>query len=891
MYSKLKEKPLLSSSIIILISSTIFGLWFKIKQLSIASDKLIHYYPLTSYALSLVQFLLFFTVLWLGLTLVSIIIEQKKSTIKSNLLLSSLPFIAFWLASFDIKLFYQVSLFVGVSLVLILRKIRQNKTFYYKIREPLAVLIIFIGVYLIIFRSLSPLYHTSFFDTWGRIDFFFNFEHQWENAKAYDFIGNFTQQGMLGGHSQGIYMISELSSLIVLLFDIPLVDLLGKYASIKFMFFGLYIFGSYGCFVFLRYGLKLSFLPSFIGGLGFIFGNAAFLSLWGAEYSIHQVPLILLPWVLFFMNRAYSLNKPTLVIVCIALAGMVASLSEYILSSHPEINFCYFTFCNLYNLYLALVLFAKNRFELKLIPQFFINIVIFPIFHLVGLSYKLIPLFVSLVGKEYALYDSNPYAGLPWDSALIHWSTFFFRINESAITTRLISPFSHPPIFFFTGQFVMLMIYGFFIISCFHILSRFFKKGEDYTQHVPIENSFFFLATLLALAITLSIGTHSWLSELMRFTGYLRIHAFIRVNIFYFFFALVAAMLGLDYMLKLKKIKIINIVFVLYILNLILVYFFPSTPKIPKLIYLDISILFAIYLLIYFSIKYNNPRPQYLIKLMLIFVALLSFFTLDTRILKYVIQKNNHHLKSADILYTSFRTAVTYLRNNQHDRASFEYLDRRLNKFKHDIDSRKQYEEGRCFNKILSKEYCNEAREYYYRINNILEKNTNRLRLFEALAPEIDNFYMNYGPMNVLVGASIPSWGPLVVDTNNAVQFYLPDSYNLIAYTSDSTASTLLPVGKNSELSGGLFYGIGPAYPSIDVNFHLKSLYPDFLASKNPGEDYHGWPIELKHLISNNFSDSLGRPKMKEVEKLMPMALPIKPRTPPKTAKLISLPV
>ena len=46
------KRPLLLSSIIIFLSSTIFGLWFKITQVSIASPEVIKFYPLTGYLIS-----------------------------------------------------------------------------------------------------------------------------------------------------------------------------------------------------------------------------------------------------------------------------------------------------------------------------------------------------------------------------------------------------------------------------------------------------------------------------------------------------------------------------------------------------------------------------------------------------------------------------------------------------------------------------------------------------------------------------------------------------------------------------------------------------------------------------------------------------------------------
>jgi len=840
-YGKLALRPLFNSCLIIFLSAVIFGLWFKFKQLNIISPRIIPYYPLTGYASSVMLALLIFSALWLILTVLCLITADKKFPLGDHFLICSLPFTAFWLSVFNLRILYPVALFWLLSLTVILVKIIRNKPLFQKLKEPLLVLLILFTFFLLFSSSLSPLYHKSFFDAFGRIDFFLNFEHQWENAKAYDFIGNFTQQGKLGGYSQGIYMDSELSSFVVFLFDVPLTDLLGKYATIKFMFFFLYIFGSYGCYLLLRYGLRLSFLPSFIGGLGFILGNAAFLSFLGAEYPIHQVPLIFLPWILFFLRRAYSFKNPALVMAGVGIAGLVASLSEYTLSSHPEINLLSVIFSNLFNVYLALVLLIRNRFRLKLFPLFLINVAIFPFMHLVGLAYKFVPLFTSLLNREYALYDSNPYAGLPWDYSLIHWSTFFFRIGEGLITTRIISATTAPPIFFFAGHFVLLMIYACLIIFCIHSVKKFFKKDKYYSQCPSLENSFFFLAMALFLGINMVIGTHSWLSELMRWTGFLRVHEFIRMDIFYFFFALIAAMFGLQYMLNMRHLKILNIIFSIYILNFVAVYLLPVTPKHPKLIYMDIFILSLLYILFYATIKnHGKDKRKYTVKVIMVIVALISFFSIDSRITKMVLQKNNPDFKSADNIFTSFRTATVYLKNNQHDKASFNYLDQRINKFMRLLRSIKNKKAKLYAKKSISSDAYEESVEYYDKIKGIIKNNPGRMQLFEAIAPEIDNFYLNYGPMNLVIGASVPYFGPLVVDTYSTAQFYLPDQYNLIAYTTSDNCTSFLPRGKNAELSAGLFYGLGPAYPAMEVNFHLNRLYPDLLANKNPAA---GLPI------------------------------------------------
>ena len=271
------KKLTLASLAIIVLSSCSFGLWFKIKQISITSEKIIGLYPWTGYAVSSLKALFIFSAFWLGLALLRSMIRNDldRTDLARNLFFCSLPFSIFFLSWIDLSLSMQVLLFSFFCGTLLFFNF-QNTPFWKVIKEPVYVLVFFLLCFFLILESYSPLYHNTFWDTWGRNDFLINLEHQWENAKAYDFLGNFTQSGFLGGHSQGIYMISELSAAIVLIFDLPIIDVLGKYASIKFLYLGFYLFGTFGTYLFFRYGLKLSTLIATIGGLGFFWGNSAY---------------------------------------------------------------------------------------------------------------------------------------------------------------------------------------------------------------------------------------------------------------------------------------------------------------------------------------------------------------------------------------------------------------------------------------------------------------------------------------------------------------------------------------------------------------------------------------------------------------------------------------
>ena len=94
------KKLIFSSLFIILSSSCSFGLWFKIKQISITSKKIIGLYPWTWYAVSSLKTLFIFCVLWLGLALLKSKIRDdlNRTTSTRNLFLCSLPFSAFFLS-------------------------------------------------------------------------------------------------------------------------------------------------------------------------------------------------------------------------------------------------------------------------------------------------------------------------------------------------------------------------------------------------------------------------------------------------------------------------------------------------------------------------------------------------------------------------------------------------------------------------------------------------------------------------------------------------------------------------------------------------------------------------------------------------------------------------
>ena len=714
------KKLVLSSLTVILLSSLSFGLWFKVKQVSIASDKIIGLYPLTGYAVSSLKTLFIFSILWLVLTLFNSLIRNDlgRADLARNIFLCSLPFSVFFLSWVNISISMQVFLFSFVCGTLLFFNF-QKTSFWTVIKKPVYVLIFYLLCFFLILESYSPLYHNTFWDTWGRNDYLINLEQQWENAKAYDFIANFTQSGALGGHPQGIYIISELSSFIILIFDLPIIDLLGKFASVKFLYLGFYIFGTFGTYLFFRYGLKLPALISTIGGLGFFWGNASYLAHMTGEFPFSLVPFTFFPWVMLFIKLAYSFNRP--ILSC--LAGLVASLSEYAMSSHPEADVVNFIFCNIYNLYLASIRITKSGFQSNSVKRFFGWLVIFPAFWGIGLSYRIIPMLGAILNKEYAIFDRGDCLGFCWSAGVDSFkiiSTLLFRFEDVAKTSGHSMAQSDlgvgAPVYLFIGQPLLFFAFAFVCLTFITLYKKALNKPNQYLQHAYLNSSFFFLLTYLILSWNLPNGSLSWLSELLSWTGFIRIHNGYRVTTYYFFFALVVGMYGLNFLLRIKKIFTLNILFITFITMLGVAYISPLHLAQPDKILLDGMLLLLGYLLVRsYILTYQNknfPGLQFLVSIktlqlnrlftplmnvsnlrntvsvLIIGVTFFSFVNLSV-FKRNLLTQNNPGLKKSNT-YVPARVSVTQLKNNQHDMASFAFLENEIERFAFDFSNKRK---------------------------------------------------------------------------------------------------------------------------------------------------------------------------------------------------------
>ena len=127
------------------------------------------------------------------------------------------------------------------------------------------------------------------------------------------------------------------------------------------------------------------------------------------------------------------------------------------------------------------------------------------------------------------------------------------------------------------------------------------------------------------------------------------------------------------------------------------------------------------------------------------------------------------------------------------------------------------------------------------------------MEFFNEIAPEVDNFYYLGEPSMVIrMAAGTAYHGPLAYNINNIPQFYFPDEYQLFLFFNNDGSLTSMPVGKKSELIAGMNFGSGPAFPSIDITFHLRNLfYKSLDIVKAGGCDYYCTGLRLEQILDN----------------------------------------
>jgi len=120
--------------------------------------------------------------------------------------------------------------------------------------------------------------------------------------------------------------------LATLLLDLPSIDVKSFHRLITFLVYLIFIFGSFGFYLFARIGLQVRFGIAVLGSIPFILANIFFQHSFNGDYLFFVSSYALLPYALLGINVAIKKNSP----LAAAWTGVALALPFYVLAPHPE---------------------------------------------------------------------------------------------------------------------------------------------------------------------------------------------------------------------------------------------------------------------------------------------------------------------------------------------------------------------------------------------------------------------------------------------------------------------------------------------------------------------------------------------------------------------------
>lgn len=505
-----------SSLFIFFLISVSIGLWYKTNQLNLVSERLISVYPVYYYFEAIFIILLFLISLWLSWGLIIRLVSEPFD-LSFFLFVDACSCLVLLLVYLGLSIILSAFLFILLKLIILII-FDQNKTIRLKLSKGTVKTILAACLFFVIHtttsRIVSPLYWDNALTSAGQVHFAQQlqpvctplYKSSYVYSKFYNFAGgsNAFWSSALKTWSD---MKSPLISLSTLVFDLPAIDVNAYLRLIYIISFFLFIAGSFGFYLFLFYGLRLSYFVSVLGGGLFIISNLGFVYTVGLEFTYFFVIFTLMPYVLLCICLAHKNSNP----YWAALGGIILATNFYIIPSHPEavihgffyiyLYLCFFTFFDLYN----------ASFKQRIIIGLVFTIMLI----LVSFAY-IQPIFSALLTGDYHV----------WGHPIV---IFGYGIHSSF--KAIIYPF------WLSGMWISLLS----ILLIAHILKN--KKLNFFYLY--------FFVVFLFFSLLLIPGRNGPIAHILEtYLPQIHFQSFKRIMIYYYFTALVLLLIGLQTLLK-----------------------------------------------------------------------------------------------------------------------------------------------------------------------------------------------------------------------------------------------------------------------------------------------------------------------------------------------------
>ncbi len=314
----------------------LFARWLKFEQLVRVSPALPAVYPLLFRAETTLFVLLVF-LLTLALWLTCALFLLRFTERGRFALLSSFAYLALALAPASRRLAFRgfYLYLIGLSVYWIVRK---RHRFAWRAAMPhLSVLLLTTLTHVFRNHFASPLSWSNPlvnypYGSGGFVPVSSSvFKSQYVNAKLFSFFGlDHAFWGAILRSANGLY--SWLIPFLSFTLDLPAVDTDTYHRLLLIITFASCVLGSFGFYLYLYRGLRLSFAVSAIGGVLFVFYNQYFAFMMASDYPAFYTVFVCFPFSLLFLHLAFDEGEA----LWAGASGIALALPFYLIAPHPE---------------------------------------------------------------------------------------------------------------------------------------------------------------------------------------------------------------------------------------------------------------------------------------------------------------------------------------------------------------------------------------------------------------------------------------------------------------------------------------------------------------------------------------------------------------------------
>ena len=685
-------RPFARSIAILLLSSCCFGFWFKYSQLSLVTRQLISVYPILYWLYTCFILFFLFCIFWV---FTGVFYKRffRDYDLTKVMLWDSLSYLFFTLTAVNIPLKFCFFLFLAykpLSLFFLSKKFKL-RLIDSRLTYKLLSVFFFYGIIFTLFMGfISP------FSWWNPLAVYGHNSsgtgavgtllHRmcYVNAKFFDFSG--FDYSYFGTISHGVSTLySPFFSALTLLFDLPSIDVASFHRLSQIIYFFLCIISSFGFFLFVMHGLRLSFFTAFLGGLLYILANSFFITGLRLHFLFFSGGFLILPYTFLLLRLAFRKNNLNYAL----FSGLIFSLQYYIFPGHPDASIHSFMIFLAYSFFHTLL-----NDEVKPLRRLYIFLFL-ALGFVIGSSLYLGPIVEAMLLKEFSCWGHCA-KGLTYPS----WTGFSIMLE---------------PAFRIYGIFIMLGL----------ILNRCILKNREHCF-----DYLFFMAAFISFLLFFLPGQHGFFSDLVsRYSKTIYFSTFYRVFMYFSLSGLVLALFGLHYMFKNKKNKYLKMLTLLYIIGLLLIYYLYGIGgiKASREMLIEGAIFLAI--ISWFSKVVSEQYEKY-VKFAILAATIYMFFISSdiVRLNTAIFMENPRGNKP----YITIQALLNNYRNLKNDPANEKYIKNRLLSFENDPGLYKSRYAAAYYSVLKGWGFSTIARADSY----------DALRIASCVYPVIDEYYL-----------------------------------------------------------------------------------------------------------------------------------------------------